>query len=61
MAFRYHASTPGAKREWSLEVDPHGIFCLSEAAFAGSKQAVPYDNIDFMGVSHSARHLLDPI
>jgi hypothetical protein len=59
MAFRYHALACRAKREWRLKPNLHGIFCLSEAAFAGSKQAVPHDNIDFMGISHSARHLLD--
>jgi hypothetical protein len=35
MGFRYHASLPGAKREWRFQADPHGIFCPSTAAFAG--------------------------
>jgi len=29
MAFRYHASRSGAKREWSFKTALHGIFCLS--------------------------------
>jgi hypothetical protein len=61
MPFRYHASAPGAKREWRLKAGLHGIFCPSAAAFAGPEQAVLHDNIDFIGIFHSARHLLDPL
>jgi hypothetical protein len=61
MAFRYHASSPSAKRECPLRTGLHGIFCPSAAAFAGPKQAIPHDNIDFIGISHSARHLLDSL
>jgi hypothetical protein len=38
MGFRYHASLPGAKREWRFQADPHGIFCLRRQLLPDEKE-----------------------